>query len=191
MSNSCSDIMPWRLVILHVVIVCALSCVAIYFISGDLCPSISDYISGVGSVASIYAILITLWQFVKKTDEIKEAVAAKTKEISSFLIFAEIEKKKEVCNTIYSCINGEQYEAAAMKLDDIRNLLIEMRDRSSDTSEIRKINKLISDIGNDSVNLRNSWMSKEKIEIKIIFDHINRVSNVLSDISSNLKSEKL
>lgn len=183
--------MARKYVIINVIVVLLLSGLAIYYINDDVCATKSDYISSVGSVASIYAILIMLWQFVKKTDEIKEAVAAKTNEISSFLTYAEIEKHKEMCNSIYNSINGCQYEAAAMKLDDIRILLIEMREQRTGCIDKNTINKIISDIGNDSVNLRNCWVTKEKLDNKIIFKHINSVSNVLSNLSANLKNEQL
>lgn len=183
--------MKKRHVVFHSIGVIALSCLVCYFIHEDTRATISDYVSGVGSVASIYAILITLWQFVKKTDEIKEAVTAKTKEISSFLTYAEIEKHKEVCNSIYNSINGGQYEAAAMKLDEIRSLLIEMRKRRPDGVDLSDVNKAITDIGNDSVNLRNRWISNEELDCKVVFKHINRVSNILSNMSASIKSEQL
>ena len=56
----------------------------------------------------------------------KDAALQKSEEIESFLTCADIEKHIEMCNSIYSSINGEQYEAAAMKLDEIRLLLIKM-----------------------------------------------------------------
>ena len=34
-------------------------------------------------------------------------------------------------------------------------------------------------------------MTKEKLDNKIIFKHINSVSNVLSNLSANLKNEQL
>lgn len=178
----------------HFLLLIAISTGIIWWVYNDVCSTPIDYISGVGSVASIYAIIIALLELksVKQsTEEIRKAVAAKTKEISSFLTYAEIEKRKEMCNSIYNSINGCQYEAAAMKLDDIRILLIEMRENRSGRIDKGAMNKLISDIGNDSVNLRNCWMTKEELDSKIIFKHINSVSNVLSNLSANIKSEQL
>lgn len=183
--------MGWVNVIKHIIVVSIFMVAVILFIHEDVLATTSDYISGVGSVTSIYAILITLWQFVKKTDEIKEAVAAKTKEISSFLTYADIEKHKEMCNSIYNSINGGQFEAAAMKMDAIRELLIEMRERRLDEVDLSAINQVIRDIGNDSVNLRNRWISNEELDCKVVFKHINRVSNILSNLSASIKSEQL
>ena len=181
----------WQFVLLYLFFLCLLVGGAIFFISKDAEATISDYISGAGSVASIYAIFITLWQIIKKTDELKEAIDAKTKEISSFLTYADIEKHIEKCNSVYANIYGSQYEAAAMKLDDIRKLLIDIRERMNVCDDVNVVNRLISNIGSDSVNLRNCWISKGKLDNKIIFKHINELSNELSDIAANIKSEQL
>jgi hypothetical protein len=179
---------------MHSGIVMAISILTGYIIHQDESATASDFISGVGSVASIYAIGITLWQLrqVKRVAKAaKNAAQKKSEEIVAFTIFAEIARHQEMCSGIVSCIYGEQYEAAAMKLNDIRKLLIEIREKKWDYADKTVLNKLISDIGNDSVNLRSRWMSKTELDTKVVLKHINRVSNVLSDISANLKNKKL
>jgi len=184
----------WKHVLLHSGLVIAISVLIGYVIHQDVCATISDYISGVGGVASIYAIGITLWQLrqVKRVAQAaKEAAQKKSEEIKGFTMFAEVARHQEMCNGIVSCIYGEQYEAAAMKMNDIRILLIEIREKNMVHVDKTILNKLISEIGNDSVNLRNRWMSKTELDTKIVLKHINKVSNVLSDISGNLKNVKL
>lgn len=184
----------WMHIIVHTLIIIVISVVVIYVISRDVYASAPDYISGVGSAASVYAIAITLWQLrqLKRVAQAaKDAALKKSEEINSFLTYAEIEKHIEMCNSIYSCINGEQYEAAAMKLDEMRHLLIEMRERGTGSVDVATINEMISDIGNDSVNLRNRWKSNEELDNNIVFKNINKLSNVLSEIAANIKSVQL
>jgi len=184
----------WKHIFAHTLIIIAISAVVIYVISRDVYASVSDYISGVGSAASVYAIVITLWQLrqVKRVAQAaKDAALQKTEEIESFLTYADIERHIEMCNSIYSCINGEQYEAAAMKLDEMRHLLIEKRERCIGSVDVATINEVISDIGNDSVNLRNRWISNGELDNKVVFIHINKLSNVLSDIAANIKNVQL
>lgn len=184
----------WKHIFAHTLIIISISAVVIYVISRDVYASVSDYISGVGSAASVYAIAITLWQLrqVKRVAQAaKDAALQKTEEIESFLTYADIERHIEMCNLIYSCINGEQYEAAAMKLDEMRHLLIEKRERCIGSVDVATINKVISDIGNDSVNLRNRWISNGELDNKVVFKHINKLSNVLSDIAANIKNVQL
>lgn len=184
----------WKHILVHTLIIIAISTMVIFVISGDVCASTSDYISGVGSAASVYAIAITLWQLkqVKRVAQAaKDAAQQKMEEIGRFLTYADIEKHIEKCNSIYSSIHGEQYEAAAMKLDEIRHFLIEMRERETGNVDASTINKVISDIGNDSVNLRNQLNSNGDLDINVVFVHISNLLNVLSSVAANIKSEQL
>lgn len=184
----------WLHVLIHGGVVIAISIIVVNVIHLDVCATTSDYISGVGSVASIYAIGVTLWQLrqVKRVAQAaKDAAQKKSEEIIEFTMFADVARHQEMCNGIASCIYGEQYEAAAMKMNDIRKLLIEIREKDLAFVDKTVLNKLISDMGNDSVNLRNRWMSKTELDTKLVLKHINKVSNVLSDISGNLKNKKL
>lgn len=184
----------WKHILAHTLIIIAISAVVIYAISRDAYASVSDYISGVGSATSVYAIAITLWQLrqVKRVAQAaKNAAQQKSEEIKSFLTYANIEKHIEMCNSIYSCINGGQYEAAAMKLDEMRHLLIEMRERGIGNVDVASINKVISDLGNDSVNLRNRWISNGELDNIVVFKHISKLSNLLSDLAANIKNVQL
>ena len=79
----------------HLFMVSILSSVAIYYIYKGGNASTSDYISGAGSVASVYAILLALWQ-IKQTRSAAQAAAMaafmKSKEIDKFLSFANINR---------------------------------------------------------------------------------------------------
>jgi hypothetical protein len=184
----------WKHVLIHSGIAIAISALTVYVIYQDVCATTSDYISGVGSVASIYAIGITLWQLrqVKRVAQAaKDAAQKKSEEIVDFTLFAEVASHQEMCSGIVSCIYGEQYEAAAMKMNDIRKLFIEIKEKNWEYVDKTVLNKLIIELGNDSVNLQNRWMSNTELDTKVVLKHINKVSNTLSDISANLKNKKL
>lgn len=87
----------------HLFMVSILSSVAIYYIYKGGNASTSDYISGAGSVASVYAILLALWQ-IKQTRSAAQAAAMaafmKSKEIDKFLSFANINRHIEISNSI-------------------------------------------------------------------------------------------
>lgn len=184
----------WKHVLMHSGIVVAISVLTGYVIYRDECATTSDYISGVGSVASIYAIGITLWQLrqVKRVAQAaRDAAQKKSEEIAEFTLFAEVARHQEMCGGIVNCIYGEQYEAAAMKMNDIRKLFIEIRERNWEYVDKTALNRCIIELGNDSVNLQNRWMSNTELDTKVVLKHINKVSNTLSDISANLKNKKL
>ena len=72
----------WKHVLLHSGLVIAISVLIGYVIHQDVCATISDYISGVGGIVSIYAIGITLWQLrqVKRVAQAAKEAAQKKSE---------------------------------------------------------------------------------------------------------------
>lgn len=188
------SVFTWNHILLHIGIIITISIVVTLVISKDVCASASDYISGVGSATSVYAIAITLWQLrqVKRVAQAaKDAALKKSEEIDSFVTYANIERHSEMCDSIVSCVSAGQFEAAAMKIDNIRKLLIEIREKSLPYVDKRGINKLISDTGNDVVNLRSRWMSNTDLDTRVVVKHISKVKTELSDISTNFKRDRI
>ena len=76
----------WKHVLIHSGIVIAISILTGYVIHQDVRATASDYISGVGSIASIYAIGITFWQLrqVKRVAQAAKDAAQKKSEDSGF-----------------------------------------------------------------------------------------------------------
>ena len=94
-----------------------------------------------------------------------------------------------MCNSIVSYIKGKQFEAAAIKLDNIREHLIEIKTKLIHSEDDKKnINNIIIDIGNDSVNLRRSWMNSSELDTIKVIEHVNSLSIILAELSSKYKS---
>ena len=151
-----------------------------------------DYFSGIGNIASIYGILLTLWQ-LNKVKEVaqaaRDAAMSKAEEIESITTYSSLQREKEMCNSIVSYIKGKQFEAAAIKLDNIREHLIEIKTKLIHSEDDKKnINNIIIDIGNDSVNLRRSWMNSSELDTIKVIEHVNSLSIILAELSSKYKS---
>lgn len=151
-----------------------------------------DYFSGIGSIASIYGILLTLWQ-LNKVKEVaqaaRDAAMSKAEEIESITTYSSLQREKEMCNSIVSYIHGEQFEAAAIKLDNIREHLVEIKTkRTLPEDDIMNINNIINDIGNDCVNMRMHWMKSLELDINKVIEHVNSLSIILAELSSKFKS---
>ena len=150
-----------------------------------------DCFSGVGSISSIYGIVLTLWQLnkVKRVAQAaKDAAMSKTKEIEMLTTYSSLQREKEMCNSIVSYINGKQFEAAAIKLDTIREHLIEIITKQSlYEDDIKIIHNIISDIGNDSVNMRKYWMESFELDTSKVIKHIVSLSNILAELSCKIK----
>lgn len=113
-------------IILHVIIFLVLSIIVAIVIHEDVTATAGNYISGIGSVASVYAIFITLYQLgnVKNVAvATREAVLSKTKEIETLFSYADIERHLEMCSYIAMCLQYQQNEAAALRMADITKIV--------------------------------------------------------------------
>lgn len=179
----------------HPLILLFIIAVIILLLYSDCTLRIIDYVSVVGSVASIYAIIIAIVQ-IKSVKEITEntnnTVNDKLKEIRSFLTYAEIERHQEMCASIVPYLNGNQYEAAALMLLNVKKLLFEIKNskliKGVNSSQV---NQMIMRLGNDIIALHNIWSKEENVDISKVIEHVNDVSTYLQDISAKIKNRVL
>lgn len=181
------------LIILHIFIFLTLGAFVLWFLQNDPMTSTGDYISGIGSVASVYAILITLWQLgqVKATSEAtKDAVLKKTKEIETLFTYADIERHIEMCSYVHMCLQNQQYEAAALRMENLKGIMIEIMINNILPHEAsRHLQILIKRIGNDVVAVRGIWKDNQNNNLRSILQHIDDVSTYLQKVSSIIKKD--
>lgn len=183
--------MSKRQLLIHIILVIVLSLVVVHIVSLDICPSASDYISGVGSVASLYGILITLWQLkqVKSAaNAAKNSVEKKMKEIDSFLTFADTKRHIEICNSLNLYLSREEYEAATIRLEQLREVLVNLKhskDLSYDEMNSASIHTL--NLGTDIQSLRKHLAGTSKLDLDVMFSHVSNVCDFLENVSSKIK----
>lgn len=177
--------------IIHTLFVIVLSIIVIYVISQDLCPSYGDYISGVGSVASLYGVIITLWQVsqVKKVAiAASDAVDKKLEEIDSFMEFADVKRHIEICKSIIIYLTNEEYEAAIIKIDLLREALVNLRlSKDLQGADVDTATSHILNLATDSQSIRKHIVGTAQLDVDLVFSHISNVCNFLEDISSKIK----
>lgn len=181
-------------IVVHIIIEVLLSVFIVYVINeNDMGASYGDYISGVGSVASVYAIFVTFYQLGKvksATDDIRQGVLAKSKEIETLLSFADIERHLEMCSYISMCLQNQQYEAAALKMSDLKKILIETRNNEANNKlKPFRLQDLIRHLGQDIVAVRGCWKESEVIDLKRIQLNLDSISTYLQELSANIKKE--
>lgn len=165
--------------------------IVIYVISQDVCPGPVDYISGVGSMASFYGIIITLWQVcrVKKVAiAASEAVDRKLGEIDSFMAFADVKRHIEICNSINVYLTSKEFEAAAIKIEQLREVLTNLRqNKELQSNDLDLASQHIINLGTDSQSLRRHIMGTVELDSDVISSHVSDVCNYLVDVSSKIK----
>lgn len=175
----------------HLIVVLLLSCVAIFFIKKETEVSASDYISGVGSVASVYAILIALWQIWQTKTAAQAAAKAakeKSKEIDKFLSFANINRHIEISNSILQYLSSKQYEAAIIKMDQLKELLIELKENKLiDNDDWKTAHMSIIKLGTDVLSLRKELSGYNCLDKDVVISHVSNINTFLQEISAKLK----
>ena len=191
LSDRLNCLMSRKYLVVHIILVIILSLIVIYVISQDVCPSPGDYISGVGSVASLYGIIITLWQIsqVKKVaTAASEAVDRKLEQIDSFMAFADIKRHIEICNSINMYLIAEEYEAAAIKIEQLREVLVNLKQsRELQDNDFKSASSHILNLGTDLQSIRKYLVRTAKLDSDVLFTHISDVCNFLEEVSSKIK----
>ena len=179
----------------HLIILFFISIAIVWVVHDDVRSTPIDYISGVGSVASIYAIIIA-WIELKSvkqtTAETQKTVDNKIGEINKLLSYAEIEKHIQICSSISLCLKAEQFEAVAMKLDDLKKTLLEIKNKQSIAEKKDyKIQTMVMRLGNDITAVRNKWTNLSDFDYSIVLEHVDEVSTFMQDISAKLKHQTI
>lgn len=179
----------------HFIILVVLCTIVYYIVHEDGRSTTIDYISGFGSIASIYAIIVAIIELksVKKTtEETKAAVNNRLKEINHFLSYADVERHVEMCASITPYLQGVQYEAAALRLEELKKILLEIKNNKAFTEKSSyDISQMVARIGTDITALRSKWTSKEDINSATVITHVIEVSTFLQEISSKLKNQAI
>lgn len=153
--------------------------------------STSDYISGVGSVASLYGIIIALCQIVKAknaAEAAKEAANKRSKEINDFMSFANLSRHIEISNAIPSFLAAKQYEAAIIKIEQLKELLVELREYDSlSDNEKNTAHLYVTKLGTDIVSLRKQMRGQNNLEEDMVVTHVMNANTYLQEISAKLK----
>lgn len=195
MNNSGDKGFSWLNVVGHLLVICVLVGVAVYYIGKSNHATNADYISGVGSVASVYAIIIAIWQSRKAKNAAEAAESAanrKSKEIDKFVSFANISRHIEIANSIPPFLAAKQYEAAIIKIDQLKELLVELKENRDLGSDDRKSAQMnVIKLGSDIFSLRKQLMGYKTLDEDVLIVHISNVNTFLQEISAKLKKKEI
>lgn len=188
--------MSIKVVFIHIFIVFILSLAVVYFIHDDFPAGVADYISGIGSVASIYGIIITLWQLhlvKKKTDEYQDQVKAEVKnaqiKIKRGLTISIVDNAINYLSEAIRYAQRDQYELLKMRMEDCENIL----------SEIGKSKEYIKP-SQESIFRSRLWKYQDalytvqkhvedpsQINSNVVIDSLSKMRTELIEIKTNIK----
>lgn len=146
-----------------------------------------NMVSCIGSVASIQGVVIGLCE-LKKVKNSTEAAMAKLGEVGRLFSYADIERHIEMCSYVSLCLQDGQYEAAAIRMTDIKRQLNDIK-KSNLVAQYRcqNVQELIRNIGVDIEAVRGTSRNETGIDLKLIQKHVNNVSTFLQEVSAGIK----
>lgn len=173
------------MIIINIIIFIVLSILIIWGFWGNW----KDILSIIGSVASVQGVIIALIE-LKKVKTSTEVAMEKLSEVAKLFSYADIERHIEMCSYISVCLLNDQYEAAALRMSDLKKLLCEMKTNETKAyPHSQNVQDLIRNIGVDIEAVRGKNQYNEKLDIRLVQKHVNSVSTFLQEISADIKQK--
>lgn len=152
-----------------------------------------DWFSLIASVVTIICFIITCFQIKnvkKKTSQINEAVNKKIKQVNVFLSYANVEKYIQLSSSVHISLKEKQYEAAVMKLEELKRILLEMEtDGNLKETDKHEIGKLVMNVSIDIEAIRTKWTQNLSYDNDVVTRHIGEITTMLYKISRILKQQ--
>lgn len=188
--------MSIKVVFIHIFIVFILSLAVVYFIQDDFTAGVADYISGIGSVASIYGIIITLWQLhlvKKKTEEYQNQVKAEVKnaqiKIKRGLTISLVDNAINYLSEAIGYVQRNQYELLKMRMEDCENVLSEIgktKEYIKPSKEKLYLSRLYR--FQDALNtVQTHFDDPSQINSNVVIDSLSKMRTELIEIKTNIK----
>lgn len=153
---------------------------------------IGNYISVIGSIASLYGIWVA-YQQIKSVGEIAEktqtAVNSKLSELNSHLTFADLSRIHSMGKEIQAYMQSSKYEVALVRLRDFKEELVQLKQNEKlfKEDQLSRLNSSVIDLGIDITNLSANYKKKDQISNETIHEHLDDALSLLAEIEGILK----
>lgn len=183
-------------VFIHIFIVFILSLAVVYFIQDDFTAGVAAYISGIGSVASIYGIVITLWQLhlvKKKTEEYQTQVKTEVNnaqiKIKRGLTLSIVDNAINYLSEAIGYVQRNQYELLKMRMEDCENVLSEIgktKEYIKPSKEKLYLSRLYR-FQDALITVQTHFDDPSQINSNVVIDSLSKMRTELIEIKTNIK----
>lgn len=152
----------------------------------------SPWFTGIGTLASVIGIIITIcqvWKSRKTSELIQKDVESNTQAIRLFLDITGLTKMNDEVELARENIRSNSYDAACVRLAELKRFLWEYKTKVTGDS-IRTISEVISLLGSDIIILTESKKGAGVDKTELL-THLNKIGDLLSEWSGKLKNENI
>lgn len=157
------------------------------------------YISVIGSLASLFGILVAIGQILSvrsKTDLVESAVEKTRTQIENLSIFTDFNKQSQFINEIQVYIIHKNYDMALHTYKDLKerlNLMLGYIENRKDLEDFNnQLRRIVDSAGDDVKNLQKVVVGDSQIEIdtSLILNNLENTKTFLDKSSGSLKSKQ-
>ena len=152
----------------------------------------SPWFTGVGTLASVIGIVITLgqvWKSRKTSELIQKDVESNTQAIRLFLDIAGLTKMNDEVELARENIRSNSFDAACVRLAELKRFLWEYKSKVTGEG-VRSISEVITLLGTDIIILTESKRGTGVDKTELL-THLNKIGDLLSEWSGKLKNENI
>lgn len=156
---------------------------------------IGNYISVIGSIASVYGIWVAYLQ-IKSVGEIAEktqaVVNSKLSELNNHLTLADLSRIHSMGKEIQAFMHSSKYEVALIRMRDFKDELVQLKQNENlfNEDQLNRIRLSVKDLGIDVANLNANYKKKDQISNETIHEHLDYALSLLAEIEGILKYKK-
>lgn len=165
----------------------------IYILSNEDKSNWLDYVSVIGTIASIYGIVLTLIQvstISSRTQQIRKELKKKSEQTSRLLSYGELEKQEQMLKNFPLYINTQQYALIHFLLTDTQKELMVIHENSDiDDNQKKDIARLLQNIGYDLGAINDKWLENIDFKHDMVIQHVNAIIIFMQRISSKLRNQ--
>lgn len=152
-----------------------------------------NYISYFGTYLSLFALVITIQQILTLKDitlDTQKKIDEALDKTFKTLTISKISKSIQIIKEIQGYLKDEKFEAAMIRINDLKNFLIHIKQIKSieDHIDIESYGIHLSDISIESTNLdQQIYGTGRNINKKLLITKLSKVENFLVEIEGKLK----
>lgn len=154
-----------------------------------------NYISIIGSVASLFGIWVAYLQ-IKSVRDVAEgtqaAVDSRLSDLNNHLTMVDMSRILSMGKEIQAFLLNSKHEVALIRMRDFKAELVQLKQNENlfNEDQLKRLGVSVQDIGIDIVNLNKNYEKKEQLSTATINEHIENSLTLLSEIEGQLKYKK-
>lgn len=169
------------------------SCVAIFVYLFTSNKGLLEVVSGVGSTASMFGLIVAILQIIRvrtASEAARKASEDARSQMYNFISVSDVSRAAGILNEVQRLLRDKKFEAAEIRLTDLRKSLVQFgsHDKMAEMDEYDKYVNICEEIDIEIINLNKRIIdsSKSYNSMKLI-EKLETIDRIISEFENKLK----